>query len=152
MGDAGIATDKDRTNPSIYDEHYKIFAQQGLPSDEQSWIDRASAVSRILAADVTERDIKQAIPVAEVALLKSAGLTKALGPVKYGGGGQPWSVAYKLIREVAKGDGSLGMLLGYHLLWSWTSNVVGTIEQQEKWQKIIIENNYFIGGTGLSLY
>ena len=42
---------------------------------------------------------------------------------------------------------SIGMLLGYHLLWSTTANVVGTTEQQERMQKLIIENNYFVGGT-----
>lgn len=39
------------------------------------------------------------------------------------------------------------MLLGYHLLWSTTANVVGTLEQAESIQKLIIENNYFIGGA-----
>jgi len=42
---------------------------------------------------------------------------------------------------------SLGMLLGYHLLWSTTANVVGTPEQADRTQKLIIENNYFIGGA-----
>lgn len=71
---------------------------------------------------------------------------KVLGPKEVGGGGQDWEVAYKVIREVAKGDGSLGMLLGYHLLWSTTANVVGTDEQKERIQKLILENNYFVGG------
>jgi alkylation response protein AidB-like acyl-CoA dehydrogenase len=39
------------------------------------------------------------------------------------------------------------MLLGYHLLWSTTANVVGTSEQADRIQKLIIENNYFIGGA-----
>ena len=39
------------------------------------------------------------------------------------------------------------MLLGYHLLWSTTANVVGNPEQAERFQKLIIENNYFIGGA-----
>lgn len=39
------------------------------------------------------------------------------------------------------------MLLGYHLLWSTTANVVGNEEQAERYQKLIIENNYFIGGA-----
>jgi len=38
------------------------------------------------------------------------------------------------------------MLLGYHLLWSWTANVVGTDEQRDRAQENIITNNYFIGG------
>jgi alkylation response protein AidB-like acyl-CoA dehydrogenase len=39
------------------------------------------------------------------------------------------------------------MLLGYHLLWSTTANVNGTPEQADRYQKLIIENNYFIGGA-----
>ena len=39
------------------------------------------------------------------------------------------------------------MLLGYHLLWSTTANVVGTAEQAERTQKLIITNNYFVGGA-----
>jgi len=79
--------------------------------------------------------------------LRSAGLLKLLGPKAIGGGGQPWDVGYKVIREVAKGDGSLGMLLGYRLLWSTTAKVVGTEWQKERIQKLIIENKYFVGGV-----
>lgn len=38
------------------------------------------------------------------------------------------------------------MLLGYHLLWSTTARIVGTDEQKDRFEKLIIENNYFIGG------
>lgn len=67
------------------------------------------------------------------------------------GGGQPWDVRYKVIREVANGDGSLSMLLGYHLLWSTTANVVGTEEQKERIQRLIINSNYFVGGLSEQL-
>jgi hypothetical protein len=36
--------------------------------------------------------------------------------------------------------------VGYHLLWSTTANITGTDEQKERIQKLIIENNYFVGG------
>lgn len=39
------------------------------------------------------------------------------------------------------------MLLGYHLLWSTTANVVGTPEQADRVQQLIISNNYFVGGA-----
>lgn len=42
---------------------------------------------------------------------------------------------------------SIGMLLGYHLLWSTTANVVGNPDQADRIQKLIIENNYFVGGA-----
>lgn len=135
------------TDPAIYNEHHKAFADSGLPSKPNEWIQRAAHVASILAEDAAVREKENKSPFAEVSLLKSSGLTKILGPSKYGGGGQGWDVGYKVIREIAKADGSLGMLLGYHLLWSWTSAVVGTDEQNDRTQKLIIENNYFVGGA-----
>ena len=135
------------TDPSVYDEHHQRYAGLGLPSTAEEWIKRAAEVSEIFGKDAAQREKDNKSPFAEISLLKSSGLTKALGPKKYGGGEQGWDVAYKLIREIAKGDGSLGMLLGYHLLWSWTSAVVGTDEQNDRTQKLIIENNYFVGGA-----
>ena len=135
------------TDPARYNVHHKSFADSGLPSKPDGWVQRAAQVAAILAEDAAVREREGKSPFAEISLLKSAGLTRLLGPTKYGGGGQGWDVAYKVIREVAKGDGSLGMLLGYHLLWSWTSAVVGTDEQNDRTQKLIIENNYFVGGA-----
>ncbi|KAI4158422.1 MAG: hypothetical protein LQ342_007463 [Letrouitia transgressa] len=135
------------TDPTVYDEHHRNFSGQPLPSKPAQWIQRAAEVSIILAEDAAVREKENKSPAAEISLLKSSGLLKLLGPRKYGGGEQGWDVAYKVIREVAKGDGSLGMLLGYHLLWSWTSAVVGTDEQNDRTQELIIGNNYFVGGA-----
>lgn len=134
------------SDPAVYDVNHQKFISDGSPSTTEGWFERARVVSDILAEDAATRDIENKSPRAEIALLKSAGLLKVLDPKKYGGGGQSWEVGYKIIREVAKGDGSLGMLLGYHLLWSTTANVVGSDEQKDKVQKLIIENNYFVGG------
>lgn len=144
---ANSATSPPATDPAIYNDHHKRFADLGLPSKPDAWVERAAQVAAILAEDASNREKENKSPFAEIALLKSAGLTKVLGPTKYGGGGQSWDVAYKIIREVAKGDGSLGQLIGYHLLWSWTSAVVGTDEQNDRTQKLIIENNNFVGGA-----
>ena len=135
------------TDPAVYDTHHQSFTDSPLPSKPDEWVQRAARVSSILAEDAAHREKENKSPLAEVSLLKSSGLTKVLGPRKYGGGEQGWDVAYKVIREIAKGDGSVGMLLGYHLLWSWTANVVGTDEQKDRTQKLIIENNYFVGGA-----
>ena len=150
------------TDPSVYAEYEKKWAS--TPADEASWLQRAQEVADVLAVDAGTRDKENKSPRAEIDLLKHSGLLKVLGPKKYGGGEQPWSVGYKVIRKVAEADGyvpyqcwllnaclttvrSLGMLLGYHLLWSTTANVVGSPEQADRYQKLIIENNYFIGGA-----
>jgi len=135
------------TDPSVYNTYHVTFKQEGLPRNQAGWIERARRVADVFAADAAQRDNENKSPRAEVSLLKSAGLLKVLGPTKYGGGGESWETGYKVIREVAKGDGSLGMLLGYHLLWSTTANVVGSVEQQDSVQQVLVENNYFIGGA-----
>ncbi|KAL4907823.1 hypothetical protein BDW74DRAFT_189231 [Aspergillus multicolor] len=133
------------TDPTVYDSFKTKWST--LPDSAESWLARAKAVSGVLAQDAAQRDQENKSPRAEIALLKHSGLLKLLGPKKYGGGEQPWSVGYQAIREVAKGDGSIGMLLGYHLLWSTTANVVGTPEQIERTHELIITNNYFVGGA-----
>ncbi|KAL4922021.1 acyl-CoA dehydrogenase/oxidase [Aspergillus aurantiobrunneus] len=133
------------TDPSVYDSYRSKWST--LPDTAEAWLARAHEVAEVLAQDATQRDQENKSPRAEVALLKHSGLLKLLGPKKYGGGEQPWSVGYKAIREVAKADGSIGMLLGYHLLWSTTVNVVGTPEQIERTHQLIISNNYFVGGA-----
>lgn len=42
---------------------------------------------------------------------------------------------------------SIGMLLGYHLLWSRTADIVGTAEQSDRFDQLVITNNYFVGGA-----
>lgn len=142
----GIVTGLSKPGSDPYAEHHQAFQSAGLPQTEQEWLARAAEVSRILAKDAAQREQDNVSPFLEVGLLKSSGLLKILGPKSYGGGGQGWDVGYKAIREVAKGDGSLGMLLGYHLVWSTTANIVGTDQQKDELQKLIIEQNYFIGG------
>ncbi|KAL4782623.1 acyl-CoA dehydrogenase/oxidase [Aspergillus varians] len=140
-----MATTVPATDPAVYDSYQAKWST--LPDTAQAWLARAREVAEVLAQDAAQRDQDNKSPRAEVALLKHSGLLKLLGPKKFGGGEQPWSVGYQAIREVAKADGSIGMLLGYHLLWSTTANVVGTPEQIERTHKLIITNNYFVGGA-----
>jgi alkylation response protein AidB-like acyl-CoA dehydrogenase len=53
----------------------------------------------------------------------------------------------RLRKNLLTDDSSIGMLLGYHLLWTTTANVVGTPEQADRWQEKILSNNYFVGGA-----
>jgi alkylation response protein AidB-like acyl-CoA dehydrogenase len=91
------------SDPAVYKEYESKWST--LPKDEGEWIQRAKDVAEVLKKDVVAREKENKSPKAEVALLKHSGLLKALGPAKYGGGEQPWTVGYRLIREVAKGDG-----------------------------------------------
>lgn len=135
------------SDPVTYDSEIKAFNKQPLPSTEQQWVERAQQIASILSADIVERDARKASPRAEVDLLKASKVTLVLGDPAYGGGGQNWDVAYKVIRAVSAGDGSIGQILGYHLLWSYTASVVGTKEQASKAKAEYTKNNLFFGGA-----
>jgi alkylation response protein AidB-like acyl-CoA dehydrogenase len=100
-----------------------------------------------LAVDAVARDRAGATPYAEVALLKDSGLVTLLGPVGHGGGGQDWSTAYRVIREVAVGDGSIGQLLGYHYLWFWAPRLVATPGQIAAVEEQATRERWFFGGA-----
>lgn len=102
-GAAHNATSVPFTDPAVYGEYEAKWSK--LPENHDEWVARAREVAEVLAADIVKRDQENKSPRGEIALLKHAGLLKVLGSKKYGGGEQPWSVAYAVIREVAKGDG-----------------------------------------------
>lgn len=118
-----------------------------LPRNAEGWIARATEVAAVLATDAAARDKAAATPHAEVRLLKDSGLVTLLGPVEHGGGGQDWPTAYRVVREVAKADGSIGQLLGYHYLWNWAARLVGTREQWEQVEADAARNRWFFGGA-----
>lgn len=91
------------SDPAVYAEYEAKWS--ALPKDEEEWIQRAKDVADALKPDAAAREKENKSPKAEVALLKHSGLLKALGPAEYGGGGQSRAVGYRLVREVAKGDG-----------------------------------------------
>ncbi|MFJ9306623.1 acyl-CoA dehydrogenase family protein [Streptomyces cyaneofuscatus] len=117
------------------------------PDSPQAWIGRAAEVAALLATDAAARDKAGATPYTEIQLLKDSGLVTLLGPAEHGGGGQDWTTAYRVIREVAKADGSIGQLLGYHYLWNWAARLVGTREQWEHVEAEAVRQTWFFGGA-----
>ncbi|MHA4853616.1 acyl-CoA dehydrogenase family protein [Rhodococcus sp. MSC1_016] len=117
------------------------------PTTSAEWIARAQKVSDILARDAVERDRVGAAPYAEVQLLKDSGLVTLLGPTEFGGGGQRWETAYQVVRVIARGDGSIGQLLGYHYLWAWAVRLVGTEPQIGAVEELYTSNNFLFGGA-----
>ncbi|WP_097985840.1 acyl-CoA dehydrogenase family protein [Streptomyces sp. f150] len=117
------------------------------PDSPAAWIERAAEVAALLATDAAARDKAGATPYTEIQLLKDSGLVTLLGPAEHGGGGQDWTTAYRVIREVAKADGSIGQLLGYHYLWNWAARLVGTRAQWEHVEAEAVRHTWFFGGA-----
>ncbi|WP_435158723.1 acyl-CoA dehydrogenase family protein [Amycolatopsis sacchari] len=116
-------------------------------TSSQEWVEIARDVAAKLAVDAVERDRAHETPYEEVRLLKDSGLVTLLGPAEHGGGGQTWETAYRVIREVARGDGSIGQLLGYHYLWAWAVRLVGTEAQIAAVEELYTKDRLFFGGA-----
>ncbi|BAH50396.1 acyl-CoA dehydrogenase family protein [Rhodococcus opacus] len=117
------------------------------PATADGWITRAREVSAILARDAVARDRAGGAPFEEVRLLKDSGLVTLLGPTEFGGAGQRWETAYQVVREIARGDGSIGQLLGYHYLWAWAVRLVGTEPQIGAVEELYTSNRFLFGGA-----
>jgi alkylation response protein AidB-like acyl-CoA dehydrogenase len=123
------------------------YSRRPVPSTAHGWVDRAREVAAVVRADSARRESPGATPYAEVAMLKSAGLVTLLGPSDHGGGGQPWSTAYQVVREVAAADGVVGRLLGYHYLLSAAIGLVGPPGQVERLVVEGVRRRWFLGGA-----
>ncbi|GGF30509.1 putative monooxygenase [Microbacterium sorbitolivorans] len=138
------------TNVDIASERTALqnrWAEVARPETAEEWLARAEEVSDILAVDALERDRANVAPHAEVQLLKDAGLVTVLGPKAHGGAELPWHVVNKIVRIIARGDGSIGQLLGYHYVWAWAVRLVGTEAQIEAVEEQYTSGNLFFGGA-----
>ena len=84
------------------------------PDSSNRYLAKAVELREIFARDAVERDQLGGRPEEQIRLLKESGLVNLLIPKEFGGEGQPYSTALRIVREFAKVDGSLGHLFGYH--------------------------------------
>lgn len=125
-------------------EHWRTSPR---PSDAAGWLLRAEDVAAQLRRGAVERDRAGGHPREEVDLLKASGLVTLLGPAEHGGAAQSWETALRVVRTVARGDGSIGQLLGYHYLWAWAARLVGTEEQITAVEQLYTSGELLFGGA-----
>ena len=84
------------------------------PEELDHWRRTAEDVAAALAADVLERDRRNADPHAEVDLLRRSGLLNLIIPAEWGGRGGHWESALHAVRILARTDASIAQILAYH--------------------------------------
>ncbi|EPE94093.1 acyl-CoA dehydrogenase family protein [Rhizobium grahamii] len=84
------------------------------PDRADPYLAKAIEIRDIFASDAVERDQQGGRPTEQIRLLKECRLVNLLIPKEFGGEGQPYSTALRIVREFAKVDGSLAHLFGYH--------------------------------------
>lgn len=86
-----------------------------------------------LDVDAVARDRAGGRPIEAIRLLKASGLPLAAIPSAYGGAGAPWLSVLRAVREIARTDGSVAHLFGYHHLPLHVVQSVGTAAQRSEW-------------------
>ncbi|RDJ11249.1 acyl-CoA dehydrogenase family protein [Rhizobium grahamii] len=77
---------------------------------------RAEDISADLSKRAAELDRDGHPPFAEIVKLKGSGVLNALHAPEVGGGGLDWVDGLRLVRILARGESSIGQLLGYHFV------------------------------------
>ncbi len=96
-----------------YQEVDQLFYRDHTP-EEARWLRIAREVSDEFAQSAPERYRTKEKPYAQIQRLHESGLATLLIRKEQGGGGVDWAFAVEIIREIAAGDGSLGVLMVNH--------------------------------------
>ncbi|WP_431951046.1 acyl-CoA dehydrogenase family protein [Nocardia lijiangensis] len=78
------------------------------------WIERARSVGETLRAEVTDRDRTGEISAPAFDLLRATGLSAALVPAEYGGGGATHRDMGEILRELGRHDPSTAVAFAMH--------------------------------------
>ncbi len=104
-----------------------------------------------LSATAVERDKNGGLAFDEIELLRDSGLLSLIISHEYGGQGQPWSAALDVVRRLARSDGSLAHLYGYHFLNQVVARISGTEQQFAELQRQTVIHRWFWGNANNSL-
>lgn len=123
-------------------------ASADISAERAHWRGVAAELAQKLAADVMERDRANQPPFAEVDLFRQSGLLGLRIPTAHGGAGQDLATTFDVLRIIARVDGSIAHLLGYHYNF-----LVGSLSDAEPevrarvWEQSLAEQ-WFWASTG----
>ncbi|WP_010282145.1 acyl-CoA dehydrogenase family protein [Bacillus timonensis] len=115
--------------------------------DATDYLKTAKLLAQEFEKDAAERDKIGGTAKVQRDALRESGLLTILIPTEYGGGGQPWSLVLRIVRELAKADAALAHLYGYHYLQLVTPHFSGSKEQKEYFYTASAKNNWFWGNS-----
>jgi alkylation response protein AidB-like acyl-CoA dehydrogenase len=112
-----------------------------------SWLAEAARLRALFARDAVANDQTGGQPLAQLRLLKDSGLLTIGVPVAYGGGGASWSTILRVTRELAKADGSIGHLYGYHANFLHNLLTQASEDQRRDWLTRTVAGNWLWGNS-----
>ncbi|MFE4897115.1 acyl-CoA dehydrogenase family protein [Peribacillus butanolivorans] len=115
--------------------------------NKADYLEIAYSLAKEFAKTAIERDKRGGTAKFERDLLRESGLLSLMIPKSLGGKGEDWKTVLQLTRELAKVDGSIAHLFGYHFLCLTSVHLFGSPFQKEKLYKETAEKNLFWGNA-----
>jgi len=113
--------------------------------DPIHWIGVARTLAAEFAASAREREQRRVKATAEIERFKDTGLLGLSVPKAHGGAGLDWSVLALIVREIARGDASLALLLGVHYIGTASAWVHGVHESGGEFLRQVVRNRWYVG-------
>jgi alkylation response protein AidB-like acyl-CoA dehydrogenase len=139
MNDFVVTPDKDALNRYLSPVQLN---HQPYPKD---WIALARELAAEFRQQASQRDSQRARPVDQVRRLRESGLVNLFYPSEFGGGGGSVREAAWSVLEIARGDGSVGALLGFHFYNSAVPLYHDFIGHNEAIVRKAVENRWYWG-------
>lgn len=112
-----------------------------------SWLAEAARLRDLFAEKSVANDQAGGQPLAQIHALKNSGLLTIGVPVSHGGPGASWAVLLRIVRELAKADGSIAHLYGYHNNFLHGLLTMAAPDQQRDWMTSTLAGNWIWGNS-----
>src|SRR3954451_15248216 len=114
---------------------------------ELDYFEIAHSLANEFAKTAIERDKQGGTAKVERDLIRKSGLLSLITPKPLGGNGENWKMIFQITRKLAKVDGSMAHLFGYHFLCLASVHLYGSEQQKEKFYRETAENDLFWGNA-----
>jgi alkylation response protein AidB-like acyl-CoA dehydrogenase len=136
-----MATTADRIDV----DRIAVSRHASAAGDPIDWIDVARNLATEFAASARKREQNRTKATEQIARFKQSGLLALSIPKAYGGEGLDWATLARIVREIARGDTSLALLLGVHYIGTAAVWIHGVHESGADFLKETVENRWYIG-------
>lgn len=111
------------------------------------WRSVAATIAAALRETAVERERRGEAPLAEIKLLREAGLLALLNPEAAGGAGASFTDSFHVVRILSRADTNVGQLLSYHYLLSHVACTRAPPKQRAELHRRSVAEKWFWGGA-----